>query len=249
LNRKLGTKFLFNRLIKTIKPDLVCDIGSMDASDARRFRKMLHDARIVAFEGNPYNVDFLRQDEHLKRDRIDVQHKIVWNRNGKQTFYLENLSTENGADDMRRGISSTRIRTENSLGNVEVEVKSVRLDTFIKGLDTVPKSVALWIDVEGGAYEVLEGISGVRDKIKIIHVEVETREFWKGQRLKADVEALMASMGFITFARGHFEPQHDLVLMNVKTFSESPFKFKCMVYLAWLLTNRLKIFAKSNTAR
>ena len=125
---------------------------------------------------------------------------------------------------------------------MKIEVESVRLDTFIQGLDPVPESVALWIDVEGGAYEVLEGISHVRNRIKLIHVEVETREFWKGQRLKDDIENLMVSMGFITLARGHFEPQHDLVLMNLQTFSEFSFRFKFIVFLSWILTNRIKNF-------
>lgn len=244
---KLGTKYLFHRLIKTIKPELVCDIGSMDASDARRFRRLLPYARIIAFEGNPDNIESIRHDENVKKDKIDVQDKVVWNSNGRQKFYIENLSNEKRANDVRRGISSTHIRTENSLGNKVIEVESVRLDTFIQGLENVPESIALWIDVEGAAYEVLEGIAGVRDKIQLIHVEVETQEFWKGQRLKADVEDLMRSMGFIILACGHFEPQHDIVLMNLRTFSDSPFKFKCIVYFSWLLTNRLKIFSRSKS--
>ena len=244
---KLGTKFLFHRLIKVLKPDLVCDVGSMDASDARRFRRLLPDARVIAFEGSPNNIESIKQDENVKKDKIEVQHKVAWNSNGKQTFYVENLSAEKGANDVRYGISSTRARTGNSLGNKIFEVESTRLDTFIQGLENVPESIALWIDVEGAAYEVLEGIAGVRDKIQLIHVEVETQEFWKGQRLKADVEDLMRSMGFVTLASGHFEPQHDIVLMNLRTFSDSPFKFKCIVYFSWLLTNRLKIFSRSKS--
>jgi FkbM family methyltransferase len=242
---KLGTKFLFHRLLKAMKPDLVCDIGSMDASDARRFRRFLPHARIIAFEGNPDNIASLRQDERLRKDRIDLQGSLVGSRNGKQKFFIENLSEGEETEDVRRGISSTRIRTRNSLGSAAIEIDAVRLDTFIRSLDIVPDSVALWIDVEGAAYEVLEGIEKVCDRIKLIHVEVETEAFWEGQRLKADVEDLARSMGFITLARGRFEPQHDLVLMNGNTFSESPFKYKRMLYAAWILTNRLKIFSRA----
>lgn len=219
----------------------------MDASDARRFRQLLPDTRVIAFEGNPNNIESIRQDENVKKNKIEVQHKVVWNSNGNQTFYLENLSAEKEADDVRYGISSTRARTGNSLGNKTIEVESVRFDTFIQKLENVPESIALWIDVEGAAYEVLEGIAEVRDKIQLVHVEVETQEFWKGQRLKADVENLMRSMGFIPLACGHFEPQHDIIFMNLSTFSKSPFKFKCIVYFSWLLTNRLKIFSRSKS--
>ena len=123
----------------------------------------------------------------------------------------------------------------------------MRLDTFIQGLETVPESVALWIDVEGAAYEVLEGIEGICDRIKLIHVEVETEAFWEGQRLKADVEDLMHSMGFTTLARGRFEPQHDLVMVNADVFSKSPLRFKWTLYSAWIFTNRLKIFSRSTS--
>jgi len=244
---KLETKFLFHRLIKSIKPDLVCDVGSMNASDAQRFRRFLPKARIIAFEGNPVNVESMRQDDNVVRAEVEIQHKVVWNRNGHRIFYMENLSDENDDEDIRRGISSTRPRIENSLGNKEIMVESVRLDTFILGLDDVPKDIALWIDVEGGAYEVLEGIAEIRNKVQLVHVEVETQEYWEGQHLKAAVEELMASMGFKTLARGHFEPQHDMVFINLGIFSKSPFIFKCIVYFSWLITNRLKIFSKSKS--
>lgn len=244
MNIKLGTKCLFNLLLKTLRPELVCDIGSMDGSDARRFRRQLPNAHIVAFEANSQNVRSMQEDKGILKDRIEIQHKAVWNRNGNLTFYVENISADGEIEDGRRGISSTRKRDENSLGNSEITVESVRLDTFIQNLDVLPESVALWIDVEGAAYEVLEGIEQIREKVKAIHVEVETKEFWKGQRLKTDVEGLIKSMGFIILARGHFEEQHDLVLINSRTFLESPVKFKFIVYLAFVLTERLRIFKK-----
>jgi len=216
----------------------------MDGSDARRFRRQLPNARIVAFEANSKNVRSMREDRGILKDRIEIQHKAVWNRNGDLTFYVENISAGGGIEDIRHGISSTRKRDENSLGNRKITVESVRLDTFMQNLDVSPESVALWIDVEGAAYEVLEGIEQIREKVKIIHVEVETKEFWKGQRLKTDVEDLIKSMGFIILARGRFEEQHDLVLINSRTFLESPFKFKFIVCLAFVLTGRLRIFKK-----
>lgn len=244
MNIKLGTKCLFNLLVKTLRPELVCDIGSMDGSDARRFRRQLPNARIVAFEANSQNVRSMQEDKGILKDRIEIQHKAVSNHNGNLTFYVENISAGGEIEDVRCGISSIRKRHGNSLGNRRITVESVRLDTFIQNLDVLPESIALWIDVEGAAYEALEGIEQIRERVKVIHVEVETKEFWKGQRLKTDVEALIKSMGFTILARGRFEEQHDLVLINSRTFLESPFKFKFIVYLAFVLTERLRIFKK-----
>lgn len=252
---KLNTAMLFQLLIKTLRPELACDVGSMDATHARRFRQILPNSRIVAFEANPRNARFMWENEDVKKDRIEVQHKAVLNRNGTLTFYVEHLSAD-GGEQWRRGISSVRRRVADSIGITEVEVESVRLDTFVCGLNSVPESVALWIDVEGAAFELLEGMRYVQDRVKLVHVEVETSEIWHGQKLKSDVVLLMKRMGFIELARGfpigRNDIQHDLVFINARTFSESPFKFGSLIFFVFILTNlqRLagKIFQSSRKA-
>lgn len=231
----LDTSVLFQMLIRLFKPELICDVGSMDAAAARRFRRLTPRAQVVAFEANPHNAQTMRADARNVRRRLEILHKVVWNRDGRSRFCVEHLARPTGWDP-RQAISSTRNRTKGSLGHTSVTVDSVRLDTFVIARPETPKTIALWIDVEGAACEVLEGIEGIRKCVQLIHVEVETREFWLGQKLKIDVQNLMRDFGFTELARGYYEPQHDLVYVNTRLFAESRLKIMLAVRLARLLS-------------
>jgi len=49
----LKTKYAYHALLWLLQPEVVLDVGSMDGSDSKRFRKLLARAEIVAFEGDP----------------------------------------------------------------------------------------------------------------------------------------------------------------------------------------------------
>ena len=89
---KVVTPILFQLLLRYERPDLVFDIGSMDGSEALRFRKDLPNTRIIAFEANPNNVDIMFKNNTLKENRIEVQNKAVWNKNGTINKVLKSLS-------------------------------------------------------------------------------------------------------------------------------------------------------------
>jgi hypothetical protein len=50
----LKTKYLFLILLHDLRRSIVLDVGSLDGADSLRFRAMLPDAKIFAFEANPY---------------------------------------------------------------------------------------------------------------------------------------------------------------------------------------------------
>src|SRR6185436_11031588 len=58
------------------------------------------------------------------------------------------------------------------------------------------ETVALWIDVEGHACEVLEGAGSLLEQVSVIHVEVESTPRWQGARLAGEVTARMGGRGF-----------------------------------------------------
>ena len=79
-------------------------------------------------------------------------------------------------------------------------------------------------------------MEGVRDRVTIIHVEVETREFWHGQKLKADVVELMASMDFVSFARGYDEFQHDVIFLAARTLTSSGVNFRWHAFRVFIIS-------------
>ena len=116
----LKTKYAFHTLLWLLEPDVVLDIGSMDGSDSRRFRKLLPRTDIVAFEGNPYNYRAMLEDREIGRKRIRVVHSLVADTEGKRSFFVQRPVAGGGCGHFNRGTSSLTRRDED--GGIAEEV-------------------------------------------------------------------------------------------------------------------------------
>jgi FkbM family methyltransferase len=194
----LNTPRLFQQLLRVFRIDTVCDVGSRDGADAIRFRAVLPNARIVAFEPNPSNHEAMRGDQALAEAEIEVHPVAVAESDGVAQFFV--VPADYSTSDFQRGLSSLYQRPAERDPQTPVFVPVTRLDTFFA--DHPPHMrVALWIDVEGKACEVLEGAADILDAVHVIHVEVETAPIIApGQRLYADVRALLHARGFVEIA-------------------------------------------------
>ena len=187
----LNTRRLFLDLLRDLAIDRVCDVGSMDGSDALAFRKRLPHAAITAFEPNPLNLCAMRADPRLDAARIEVVAAAASDHEGNSPFYLVPADSRD-----RRGHSSL-LRRGLSTPQEEVTVRTLRLDAALAAEASVSERIALWIDVEGKAYEVIEGIRGLAPRVRLIHVEVESELcIGAGQRLYPEVDALLNELGF-----------------------------------------------------
>lgn len=229
----LNTEILFQLLVKYLKPEIICDVGTLDASHSILLRHISKYPRIIAFEANPYNYNKIIESGIAATENIEVIHKAVSNQPGKLVFHVQKYTTNAGQEWMA-GTSSILQRSLDVGDTEEVSIEAIRLDTFLKenepGIDN--KSIALWIDVEGAGYEVLEGLSEITNSIIFIQVEVETEEVWRGQKLKPDVLVLLNKLGFIEIGRGKHEKQHDLVLINKNFFSKNKARVTRLVRLS-----------------
>jgi len=208
----LKTKYAFHSLLWLLMPDIVLDVGSMDGADSKRFRKLLKKADIVAFEANPNNFKLMDEDPAIKGNEIRVVNKLVSCREGTQSFFIQQQDgTEQNSN---RGTSSALPRTEQGMRNEEVSIDSVRLDAFLKEEYPEAAKAAMWVDVEGFAYEVMESMQNAAEHIHLIHVEVETQECWPGQKLESDVLRLLEGMGYVLLAQGKHAIQRDLILVS-----------------------------------
>tara|TARA_B100000686_G_scaffold93268_1_gene99660 strand:+ start:5895 stop:6647 length:753 start_codon:yes stop_codon:yes gene_type:complete len=214
------TKYLFNSLLFIFQPDLIFDIGSLDGRDAIRMTNLLPDSKVVSFEANSLNFKKMQDNPIFNSLDISIINKAVLDIDGEVDFYEEEkFIKEEGRDNRHGGVSSTRVRTDQiSRGHEIIRVQSTRVDSFVLSLPTLPKQIALWIDVEGGAYEVLNGLHKVKELVSFIHVEVETEEVWKNQKTKCEVLSLLEREGFVAIARSPKLLQHDLVFVNKKHF-------------------------------
>ena len=131
----------------------------------------------------------MERDRGVSTRGIEVHSAAVGDKDGVVTFHR--MVGPEGDQDRFRALGSTRSRVrpvriggpvQPDLPVTAERVPMVRLDSI---LTDAGDSVALWIDTEGGAFEVLEGAASCLARTTLIHVEVETIEFWTGQRTEA----------------------------------------------------------------
>lgn len=227
----VSPEFLFRSLAKHLAVELIGDVGAYDCFHSKRFRAT--GAKVFALEANPVNFDVLARDASIAAAGIELFNYAAWNRDEEITFNVLDASARDVQ--WRRSRSSIRERSPDTRYAFEtVRVRAVRLDTLLTEMLAAPaRTIALWIDVEGAAYEVLEGIDGIRDRVCLVQVEVETRAYWQDQRLWPDIEALMAQTGFTPIARGPGDEQFDVLFMNDRWLERSRAAISGITLLAW----------------
>lgn len=195
----VDTRRLFLKLLRTLEIDTVCDVGSMDGSDALRFRHALPAADIVALEPNPLNFSLMERDRRLRERRIRVVPFAASDRDAEAPFFVVHAEYESQRDWALRGMSSLHRRADGSLLANIVPVRTARLDGLLAR--DGGQRIALWIDTEGMAFEAISGASGVLAATRLLHVEVETIPcIGADQRLLPDVERMLVANGFALLA-------------------------------------------------
>jgi FkbM family methyltransferase len=243
----LKTKYAFHALLWLGEPEVVLDIGSMDGSDSKRFRTLVPRAEIVAFEGNPYNYQAMLSDPQIGRRGIRVENRLVSDGEGESSFFVQRPT---GTGNFNRGASSMTRRDQIGATTEEVRLQSVSVESFLLREYPRASSVALWVDVEGHAHTVFGGLGSVADRVKLIHVEVETGELWSGQKLEADVLRLASSLGFVAVARGAHSLQRDVILVSHSWYAADRTRIDALLRLAsWHGPALSRIIAWSNFGR
>jgi FkbM family methyltransferase len=186
----IDAKTLFAGIVKSCKPDLLLDVGSRDGDQSVFLRDLAPAARVAAFEANPYNYRFI-VDRKLEQRHIDVYPFAASNENGKATFYIADPATDpaaSGASSLLPGGYALKEK---------IEVETRRLDDFIREHYPEARKIAIWMDVESAEHQVLQGISGLKDRIVAIHTETSLLPSRDGQKLYPDLAGLMQSWGFL----------------------------------------------------
>jgi FkbM family methyltransferase len=190
---------LFYLLCAAFRPRVICDVGSRDGAASLRFRRVSRSSRIVAFEANPKNFAKMQLDQVLKDRNIVVVPVAISDHVGRVSFFPLEADDEG---DWKGAAGSLYQRTDGIRGG-QIEVDATTLDKYL--LETCPMEspadVALWLDVEGAAYQVIAGADKVLRATKFIQVEVERRPFWQGQKTGTEVDQLLRSKGFLPLAQ------------------------------------------------
>jgi FkbM family methyltransferase len=226
----VDTGWLFKKLLGAFRIDLVCDVGSMDGSDALACRAAAPDAHIYAFEVHPDNVREMRSNRVLSQRRVELVPLAISDNDGHADFYL--------VDPARpgvwwRGMSSLHRRAD---ATRTVNVETARLDTFLSARSETGRSLALWLDVEGKAYEAIQGARGAWGDLRLVHVEVEVEPcIAPGQALYPQVRALLHSIGLEELAIDRtWHGQFNALFVERGLLARFRFRVMGWVAIAWL---------------
>ena len=192
----LDTKCLFISLLKRWECDLVLDIGSRDGKQAILFRDTLPKAGVVAYEANPYNYRRIISDKKFLSKNIKLYQCAVSNANGTATFHVSKANYS-APETVTNNLGTSSLLSAKEWETAErIEVPTERLDAlFSKPEMAKNKRVALWIDVEGAEYFVLEGIGEMAEKVALVHVETALVPLREGQKTLDEIKTLLGNYG------------------------------------------------------
>jgi FkbM family methyltransferase len=231
----VDTRRLFIKLLSKMQISAVCDVGSMNGADALVFGDAVPESTIFAFEPNPRNFLLMLADRALKDRDIRLVPLAASDYDGEAEFFL--VDADYSQANAFRGMSSLYRRSEQYSPAAVVPVKTTRLDTFLadKGLSSA--RLALWIDAEGKAYEVIDGASGISAQVQLIHVEVENAPCISSkQKLYAEVRALSHQLGFVAVATDQplDDPQLNVLFIRRELLAGMRFRIGVWLACAWL---------------
>lgn len=214
---------LFINAIKLLKPNYFFDIGSYDGSASIKASKALPTLKAIAFEANINNYSNWKDREEFKQLSINYQYQAISNYNGVISFNIP-VELKHRKLPKNHGVGSLMLRADPSTKYQVTEVKCMKLDDFCLenniDLDDEHKNIALWIDVEGAAMQVLEGCSKCLSKTSLIFIEVEEYGFWQDSALADDIIHKLASHNFVPIARDYeYHRQHNLLFVNFNKIS------------------------------
>jgi FkbM family methyltransferase len=209
--------------VRVAQPDLFVEAGAKDASTSRRARTIVEDARVVAFEANPYVYErFL--DDDFARHRVEYRHLALSDTTGPVTFNVRR--SDEGAP-RADGKGSLKQRVRDARDPEQVEVQATTLDDFFA--DAEITSCALWVDVEGATDRVLCGGRDLLSRAAVVVVEVEDVHDWVwGPAWTAhDVSAHLFDLGLVPVARDYqSRHQYNVVYVSAALLRDHRFRVR-----------------------
>jgi FkbM family methyltransferase len=192
------------KLQLAIKPDISIEVGAFDAYVS----KIMSNFHIptFAFEASPYVYENYKDSA----DKITYVNKAVSDVNGSIKFEIQSEY-----DASITGNNSIKNRVEDKEYQY-INVDSVSIDEYFK--DIKFEKGFLWVDAEGANREVL---TGAKDKLKdfaTIHIEVESKEYWKDSWKRQDVIGYLKAYGFHLCYEfdSPYVGQSDIIFVNEK---------------------------------
>jgi FkbM family methyltransferase len=156
------------------RPAVYLDVGAGDGFDCEVIAERFPSLRAIAIDP---------VEEFVCSDRVETYRAVIGQPASQRPFYVKAIPGIHG------------IYSRPVVDTVEVlTLPVVTLDAFV-GLLGITRVDAMKIDVEGAAWDVLQGAHHVLQTVRAVHIETEWLELFTGQRVEADVFPLLTAAG------------------------------------------------------
>lgn len=212
--RKVSARQLrqvFLNVNRALQPDVFAEAGAHNAATSAKVRGVVADARIIAFEANPHNHAKFSARHDYAALRVEYRLQALTDVVAPVTFKVL-VQEGNVVRKPDSGRSSLLAREGDAARYEDVTVPGTTLDAALEG---VAGRVALWVDVEGAARQVLGGAMATLARTDVVMIEVETRPYWQGQWLHTDICAHLMGLGLVPVARD-FEYRYQFNLLFLR---------------------------------
>ena len=190
---------IFTQLVTEVVPcDCFVEAGAYQGDTSRLVESILPNATIYAFEANPYNYEQFKP--LFESSAVNYVHLAVLDKNDTVIFKVQ--KNNNGTDTPPvKGNDSILSRTEPNVIYEEFVVPCVTIDHYLADKIKTTDSVAMWVDLEGAAYQALQGAVHVLPQVDVIKIEVETHQCWENQKLDLEIKKFLSQFGFFPVLR------------------------------------------------
>jgi len=202
--------------LKTILPSnpIIIEAGSFKGKDTKRLSSNWPHGAMYAFEPVPEIFARLQQKTQ-KLKNISCFQLALSNTTGKATFYVSEKSSKKEqpfpAGSLKK--PKERLKWSDVTYPKTISVQTMTLDAWA-AQNKIEHVDFLWLDVQGNAYEILQGAQKLLPTIKAIWTEVEFIEAYENQMQYEQLKEYLASKGFQEIAKD-FEHQTEWFFGNV----------------------------------
>jgi len=158
------------------------DVGANTGQTIDLVRKNFKNAKIYSFEPTPELVKQL-EDKYIKDTRIKISEKALADFDGEAKFYISTYSPTNSMliPDIELYTEIHSDRADDLKNLKEIIVPVTTLSNWYKANNLNQRIDVLKIDTQGTELKVLKGAEDLlKDKIKIIILEIQFVNFYKG---------------------------------------------------------------------
>lgn len=172
---------------------VVIDAGAHKGGDSIEICELIHDASIHSFEPVPAIFTELKLNTR-PYPQITCYNMALSNRTGEQT-----MNISGGNSDASSSLLKPKEHLTDHPGvnfDKSISVETITLDDWAKKFN-IDKVDFLWLDMQGFELEMLKASTKILPGVKVIHLEVSTRETYESAPLYPEVKEWLTKQGFI----------------------------------------------------